>query len=76
MVKNILRNAGDTGLIPSQGTKILLLALGSLTTEPVGFGALVSQLESLCATMEDPACRKSDPSQPNKQIDICLKNCI
>ena len=58
MVKNILCNAGDTGLIPSQGPKILLPALGSPTTEPMGSGALVSQLESLCAKMEDPARRK------------------
>ena len=58
MVKNTPCNAGNTGVIPSQGTKILLPALGSPTTEPVGSGALVSQLESLCATTEDPTCRK------------------
>ena len=57
MVKNLPSNAGDTGLIPGQGTKIPhatgQLSLRVAATEPEGSGALTPQLErSLHATTE------------------------
>ena len=57
VVKNLPSNAGDTGLIPGQGTKVPhatgQLSLWVATAEPEGSGAHTPQLErSLHATTE------------------------
>ena len=61
MVKNPPSNAGDTGSIPGQVTKIPhaveQLSPQAATTEPAHSGAHVPQLErSLCATKEPTHC--------------------
>ena len=48
--KSLPSNAGDTGSIPDQGTKIPHVA-GQLSPH---------------ATMKDPVCSNQDPAQPNK----------
>ena len=57
MVKSLLYNAGDTGLIPGQETSILYTqeqpSPCTETTEP-----------ALCN--KDPTCRNQDPVQTNK----------
>ena len=54
VVENLPSNAGDTGSIPDQGTKIPhamgKLSLHAATTEPACSGARVPQLESPCAS--------------------------
>ena len=47
VVKNLPSNAGDAGLIPDRGTKILqaVKPVFTLTTEPVSSGAHRPQLE-------------------------------
>ena len=49
--KNLPCNAGDMGLIPGQGTKILHVP----TTESVHSRARAPQLESPCTTTTEPA---------------------
>ena len=62
MVKNSLSNAGDTGLIPSQETKIPhaegQLSPLAATTEPACPRAPVPQLEKPTYCNEDPAQQK------------------
>ena len=70
VVKNSPSNAGDTGSIPGQGTKIPH-ATGQLspcttTAEPACSGACTPQLErSPLATMKDPTCLNKDPACHN-----------
>ena len=76
MVENPPSNAGDVGLIPGQGTKILtcheatkpvasqLLSTRATTTEPSGSRACTLQLErSLCNATKDPTFRKERPTE-------------
>ena len=72
MVENLPFNAGDSGLIPGQGTKIRT-AEGQLSLRE-------KQLEkSLCALSlrtemcVDPTCCNQDPTQPRANI-LFLKN--
>ena len=53
MVKNLLSNAGDAGLIPGQGTKNPHVAeqLSQCTTRE-----LEPQIERLCITVTESAC--------------------
>ena len=66
MVKNPPCNVGDAGLIFGQGTKIPRAveetSLRAATTEPVCLNT--EQLENLCTSTNDPACRNEDPMQP------------
>ena len=59
VVKNLLCNAVDVDSIPGQGTKIphasRWLSLNTSTTEPMGSGGSVFQLESSHAASKDPA---------------------
>ena len=69
MVKNPLSNAGDTGVISGQGTKIPH-AVGQLNqyarpTEPTHSGALETQLERRPrTTVKEPICHNREPTQP------------
>ena len=56
MVKNLLCNPGDAGVIPGQGNKTshAMEKLSATTTEPMHSGPCVPQLERpLAATTED-----------------------
>ena len=65
MVKKPPCNAGDTGSIPGQRTKIPhameQLSPGAATTEPS-----CHTLESPCNATEGPACHDCDPRHPDK----------
>ena len=60
VVKNPLCKAVEVDLIPGQGTKIPhasgWLSLNTASTEPMGSGGSVPQLESSHAASKDPAC--------------------
>ena len=68
MVKNLPSNAGDAGLIPGQETKIPhamgQLSLHTATTEPVGPGAHVPQLENSARRNKEPTHRNERSRMP------------
>ena len=70
VVENLSYNAGETGSIPGQGTKIPPasgeLSSCTTTTEPMCSGSCASQPESPATATEDPTWLNWDPTQPNK----------
>ena len=65
VVKNLLSNAGDTGSIPGQGTKIPH-AMGQLSPCAATAEPTCHTLESPCNATEEPACHDCDPRHPDK----------